>query len=123
MFDTTILTSICVQVLTVYETKYPHCLDPHTLETLGEETLNGALKVRAFAAHFRLDMKNEVRFVPLMTFIVYNCQVHLWSIYATGIVATQYACGNIFQWSSSYFTYRNEISDFLCTVWLTDLIL
>ncbi len=50
-----------VQVLTVYETKYPHCLDPHTLETLGVETLNGTLKLRAMAAHFRLDMINNVR--------------------------------------------------------------
>nr|CCE21336.1 putative beta-carotenoid oxygenase [Suberites domuncula] len=47
------------KILTVYETKYPHCLDPHTLETLGEETLNGALTLKAFAAHFRLDMRNK----------------------------------------------------------------
>ncbi len=52
-----------VQVLTVYETKYPHCLDPHTLETLGVETLNGTLKLRALAAHFRLDMIDNVSII------------------------------------------------------------
>ena len=48
------------QVLSVYETGLPHCLDPHTLETLGLEDFNGALRVKALAAHFRLDMKNKV---------------------------------------------------------------
>ncbi len=51
---------IFVQILTVYETKYPYCLDPQTLDTLGEETLNGTLKLKVFAAHFRLDMINNV---------------------------------------------------------------
>ena len=35
-------------------------MDPYTLDTLGEETFNGALKVKAFAAHFRLDMTQQV---------------------------------------------------------------
>ena len=44
----------------MYETGPPHCLDPGTLETLGEDDFNGELKLKAFAAHFRLDMKNKV---------------------------------------------------------------
>lgn len=50
-----------VQVVSVYETGLPHTLDPHTLDTLGTDTFNGALTLSAFAAHFRLDMKKEVR--------------------------------------------------------------
>ena len=44
----------------MYETGLPYSLDPHTLETLGMETFNGDLMLKAFAAHFRLDMKQEV---------------------------------------------------------------
>ena len=50
----------CLQVLSVYETKLPYCLDPHTLETIGLETFNGAATLKAMAAHFRLDMVNKV---------------------------------------------------------------
>ena len=49
-----------LKVISVYETGLPYSLDPHTLETLGVETFNGALALKSFAAHFRLDMKQEV---------------------------------------------------------------
>lgn len=49
-----------LQVLSAYETQLPYCLDPHTLETIGLETFNGAATLRAMAAHFRLDMVNKV---------------------------------------------------------------
>lgn len=49
-----------LQVVSVYETSLPYSLDPHTLETLGMETFNGALTLKAFAAHFRLDMRAGV---------------------------------------------------------------
>ena len=44
----------------MYETGLPYTLDPHTLETVGMDTFNGALTLKAFAAHFRLDMKQGV---------------------------------------------------------------
>lgn len=49
-----------MQVLSVYETQLPYCLDPHTLETIGLETFNGAATLKAMAAHFRLDMIKKV---------------------------------------------------------------
>ncbi len=45
----------------MYETGLPHTLDPHTLETVGIDNFNGALTLKAFAAHFRLDMRLDVR--------------------------------------------------------------
>lgn len=33
----------------------PHCLDPTTLETIGEETLGGTLQLNVLGAHFRYD--------------------------------------------------------------------
>lgn len=53
----------------MYETGLPYCLDPHTLETVGMDTFNGALTLKAFAAHFRLDMKKDVN--KLVIIIVY----------------------------------------------------
>ncbi len=50
-----------LQVVSSYETGLPHTLDPHTLDTLGLDNFNGSLKLKAFAAHFRLDMRNNVR--------------------------------------------------------------
>ena len=44
----------------MYETGLPHTLDPHTLETLGPDTFNGALTLKAFAAHFRIDARQDV---------------------------------------------------------------
>lgn len=44
----------------MYETGLPYTMDPHTLETTGADTFNGALTLKAFAAHFRLDMKQGV---------------------------------------------------------------
>jgi len=38
----------------------PYCLDPYTLETLGPETMGGALKLGALAAHFRIDADKQV---------------------------------------------------------------
>lgn len=33
----------------------PHCLDPTTLETIGEEDLGGTLNLKVLGAHFRYD--------------------------------------------------------------------
>ncbi len=44
------------KVLTAYENQLPHHLDPLTLETVGLDDLDGALRpVKTFAAHFRED--------------------------------------------------------------------
>ena len=48
------------KVLTSYETGVPYCLDPHTLETLGPDNLNGHLQLGCFAAHFRIDSERKV---------------------------------------------------------------
>ena len=45
--------------MSCYETGLPHALDPSTLDTLGLDDFNGALKLKSFAAHFRLDAKNK----------------------------------------------------------------
>ncbi len=45
----------------MYETGLPYCMDPHTLDTLGADTFNGALTLNSFAAHFRIDAQQEVR--------------------------------------------------------------
>ena len=47
-------------MISCYETGLPYCLDPHTLNTLGPDDLGGQLKLRTLAAHFRLDMENDV---------------------------------------------------------------
>lgn len=47
------------KVLTCYETGVPYCLDPHTLETLGPDYLNGHLQFGCFAAHFRIDSERK----------------------------------------------------------------
>lgn len=44
----------------MYETGLPYVLDPHTLNTLGPENFNGALRLKQFAAHFRIDSQNQV---------------------------------------------------------------
>ncbi|KAI1302179.1 hypothetical protein EDD11_005644 [Mortierella claussenii] len=43
------------KVLSAHETGLPHCLDPTTLETIGEEDLGGTLKLKVLGAHFRYD--------------------------------------------------------------------
>ncbi|KAF9426192.1 hypothetical protein BGZ76_002869 [Entomortierella beljakovae] len=43
------------KVLSAHETSLPHCLDPTTLETIGEEDLEGTLKLKVLGAHFRYD--------------------------------------------------------------------
>ncbi|KAF9360950.1 hypothetical protein BGX26_006944 [Mortierella sp. AD094] len=43
------------KVLSAHETSLPHCLDPTTLETIGEEDLGGTLKLKVLGAHFRYD--------------------------------------------------------------------
>ncbi|XP_031554607.1 uncharacterized protein LOC116291575 [Actinia tenebrosa] len=48
------------KLLTCYETSMPYCLDPYTLETLGPDDLCGALKLKALAAHFRIDAENQL---------------------------------------------------------------
>lgn len=47
------------KVLTSFETNLPYCLDPHSLETLGPENLNGNLHFGCFAAHFRIDSERQ----------------------------------------------------------------
>ena len=54
---------LCRQVLTSFETNIPYCLDPHSLETLGPENLNGNLHFGCFAAHFRIDSERQVIFL------------------------------------------------------------
>ncbi|CAO3566857.1 unnamed protein product [Mortierella alpina] len=43
------------KVLSAHETGLPHCLDPTTLETIGEEDLGGTLDLKVLGAHFRYD--------------------------------------------------------------------
>ena len=50
----------------MYETQLPYCLDPHTLETIGLETFNGAATLKAMAAHFRLDMIHKVICIQML---------------------------------------------------------
>ena len=49
-------------MLSVYETGLPHCLDPYTMNTLGEDDLGGHVKMRSFGAHFRVDMAKKVHY-------------------------------------------------------------
>jgi all-trans-8'-apo-beta-carotenal 15,15'-oxygenase len=50
----------------------PYCLDPHTLETLGPDDLCGALKLKALAAHFRIDAENQVWKEPKYSYYYQN---------------------------------------------------
>ncbi|KAF9362875.1 hypothetical protein BGX34_005354 [Mortierella sp. NVP85] len=43
------------KVLSAHETSLPHCLDPTTLDTIGEEDLGGTLHLKVLGAHFRYD--------------------------------------------------------------------
>ncbi|KAF9913948.1 hypothetical protein BX616_009265 [Lobosporangium transversale] len=43
------------KVLSAHETGLPYCLDPTTLETIGEEDLGGTLELKVLGAHFRYD--------------------------------------------------------------------
>ncbi|KAF8923594.1 carotenoid oxygenase [Dissophora ornata] len=43
------------KVLSAHETSLPHCLDPTTLETIGEEDLSRSLHLKVLGAHFRYD--------------------------------------------------------------------
>ncbi|KAF9970848.1 hypothetical protein BGZ73_006298 [Actinomortierella ambigua] len=43
------------KLLSAYEVGLPHCLDPTSLETLGEDDLNGTLSLKVLGAHFRYD--------------------------------------------------------------------
>lgn len=49
-----------LQLMSCYETCLPICLDPHNLETLGLDDLNGNLKLGCLGAHFRIDSTNKV---------------------------------------------------------------
>ena len=60
----------CTQVLSCYETGLPYCLDPSTLNTLGEDDLGGHIKLKALAAHFRLDMMKKVSTTALITIFI-----------------------------------------------------
>ena len=51
------------QIISVYETALPYCLDPYTLNTLGKDDLGGCIQLSALAAHFRLDMIKKVHVV------------------------------------------------------------
>eukprot|EP00794_Sanderia_malayensis_P020118 gene20118-22089_t len=47
------------KLLSCYETSMPICLDPHNLETLGIDNLNGNLELSCLGAHFRVDAVND----------------------------------------------------------------
>lgn len=57
------------KLLALWEAASPHRLDPHTLETLGKESLNGVLQNdAAFAAHPRIDLGSNGRESRLVGF-------------------------------------------------------
>lgn len=57
------------KLLALWEASHPHRLDPHTLETLGIETLDGVLREGTpFAAHPRIDPGVEGRESRMVTF-------------------------------------------------------
>lgn len=59
------------KLLALWEASHPHRLDPHTLETLGMETLNGVLhKDSPFAAHPMIDPGGNEREPHLVTFAI-----------------------------------------------------
>ncbi|MBD1909118.1 carotenoid oxygenase family protein [Leptolyngbya sp. FACHB-8] len=59
------------KLMALWEASHPYHIDPHTLETLGIETLNGALhKGSPFAAHPMIDPGDEHREPRLVTFSV-----------------------------------------------------
>ena len=58
-----------MQVVSAYETGLPYTLDPYSLDTLGPDTFNGALTLKAFAAHFRMDMEQEVSIAVIMYYV------------------------------------------------------
>ncbi|KAG0268375.1 hypothetical protein DFQ27_006867 [Actinomortierella ambigua] len=43
------------KLLSAYEVGLPYCLDPTSLETLGEDNLNGTLSLKVLGAHYRYD--------------------------------------------------------------------
>eukprot|EP00494_Astrolonche_serrata_P028341 UN28607 len=43
------------KLVTCYETKLPHVLDPSTLKTIGPDNMNKTLHLKVLAAHFRID--------------------------------------------------------------------
>jgi len=47
------------KLITCYETKLPHVLDPKTLSTLGRDTFGGALDLNVLSAHPRIDHKKQ----------------------------------------------------------------
>ncbi len=59
------------KLLALWEASHPHSLDPHTLETLGMETLDGILhKGSPFAAHPMIDPGDETREPRLVNFAI-----------------------------------------------------
>jgi all-trans-8'-apo-beta-carotenal 15,15'-oxygenase len=57
------------KLMALWEASHPHRLDPHTLETMGIETLGGALQEGTpFAAHPRLDPGGQGRDPRMVTF-------------------------------------------------------
>jgi len=59
------------KLLALWEASHPHRLDPHTLETLGIETLDGILHQGSpFAAHPMMDPGGEGREPRLVTFAI-----------------------------------------------------
>lgn len=69
----------------MYESGLPYMLDPHTLNTLGPENFNGALRLNQFAAHFRIDSLNQVFSYDLSIVQIGQC-----SVPKGGVVMTQH---------------------------------
>lgn len=82
------------KLMTLWEASHPYRLDPHSLETLGMETLNGVLhKDSPFAAHPMIDPGNGEREPRLVTFGIDPgpvTTIHLYELNAAGVVVLQH---------------------------------
>lgn len=68
----------------MYESGLPYVLDPHTLNTLGPDNFNGALRLKQFAAHFRIDSQNQV-----LSTVHFNSRLDNVVYLQEGVVMTQ----------------------------------
>ena len=48
------------KVISCHEYALPHSLDPHTLETIGRDTLGGTLDIKTLSAHYRYDADKDL---------------------------------------------------------------
>lgn len=82
------------KLLTLWEASRPYRLDPATLETLGEESLQGLLKPGdAFAAHPRIDPGDQQRRPRLVNFAIkpgLSTQITIYEFDQAGQLVEQY---------------------------------